>query len=229
MRVAIHQPNYLPGLRYFGKMTDSDVFVLLDHVAYSKNNWTNRNRIWNQDRAVWLTIPVRHAFGAAITQIEVVDDLRWRRKHLRTLQQAYRDAPHAEIALRTVRPGVGLETRYLAEINIRLIEDIASYLDLGCRLVRSSELHCTGTGTDLLVRLCCAVGADEYLSGAGGGKYLEAERFEKAGIRLRWQRYEHPHYREVDGVPLTDLSIFDLIAWAGPQAPAILRGGERHA
>ena len=229
VRVAIHQPNYMPGLRYFDKMADADIFVLLDNVAYSKNNWTNRNRIWNQDRAAWLTVPVRHAFSAAITEVQVADDLRWRRKHLRTLQQAYAHARYGAAALDTVRAGIELQTPYLAEINTRLIEDIASYLGFGCRLVRSSHLHCAGSGTDLLVRLCGAVGGDEYLSGVGGLEYLEVASFEKAGIRVRWQRYEHPRYREVAGAPLTELSIFDLIARAGPEAPVIVRSGERYA
>lgn len=229
IRAAIHQPNYLPGLRYFGKMAKADVFILLDGVAYTKNNWTNRNRIWNHDRAAWLTVPVRYAFGAPITAVEVADDLRWRRTHLRTLQQAYAAAPFVQAALSIVRAGIELQSRYLAEINVRLIEDIASSLHLQCRLVRASELNCSGKGTDLLVRLCGAVGADEYLSGTGGVKYLEAKSFEEAGIQLRWQRYESPRYRQLNGESRSDLSIFDLIAWRGPDAPSIVRSGETDA
>jgi hypothetical protein len=42
MIVAIHQPQYLPWLGYFGKMLTADVFCYLDTVQYKKNEWQNR-------------------------------------------------------------------------------------------------------------------------------------------------------------------------------------------
>ncbi|HOS03379.1 MAG TPA: WbqC family protein, partial [Candidatus Hydrogenedentes bacterium] len=45
MLVGIHQPHYLPWLRYFEKIARVDVFIALDTVQYNKNGWQNRNRI----------------------------------------------------------------------------------------------------------------------------------------------------------------------------------------
>ncbi|MDR7579336.1 MAG: WbqC family protein, partial [Armatimonadota bacterium] len=45
MVVGIHQPHYLPWLRYMAKAALADVFVLLDDAQYTKNGWQNRNRI----------------------------------------------------------------------------------------------------------------------------------------------------------------------------------------
>ena len=50
------------------------------------------------------------------------------------------------------------------------------------------------TTTQRLIDICRLVGADTYLSGAGGHKYLEQEEFEKAGIRLVFQDFRHPVY-----------------------------------
>ena len=61
MRVGIHQPEHLPWLGFFHKMSMSDCFVLLDNVAYSKNDFQNRNRIRTSGTVAgwcWLTVPV---------------------------------------------------------------------------------------------------------------------------------------------------------------------------
>lgn len=36
MKVAIHQPQYLPWLPYFTKIEESDLFILLDSVDFQK-------------------------------------------------------------------------------------------------------------------------------------------------------------------------------------------------
>ncbi|MCS7151846.1 MAG: WbqC family protein, partial [Endomicrobia bacterium] len=41
MKVAIHQPQYLPWSGYFNKILQCDIFVFLDDVQYKKNEWQN--------------------------------------------------------------------------------------------------------------------------------------------------------------------------------------------
>jgi len=93
--VNIHQPNYIPALSYFAKMAAADVFVILDDVEYSKNNWTNRNRLKGANGLVWLTVPVRYSNGSRqlISEIEPVNESKWRTKHWRTLIANYSRAP----------------------------------------------------------------------------------------------------------------------------------------
>lgn len=43
MRVALHQPHYLPWLGLVDKIDRSDLFVVLDHVQYERKGWQNRN------------------------------------------------------------------------------------------------------------------------------------------------------------------------------------------
>lgn len=60
MRVTIHQPEHLPWLGFFHKMAFCDVYVLLDNVQFTKNNYQNRNRLIDEKGTVyWSTVPVR--------------------------------------------------------------------------------------------------------------------------------------------------------------------------
>ena len=44
-KAAILQSNYIPWKGYFDMIHDVDVFVILEDVQYTKNDWRNRNRI----------------------------------------------------------------------------------------------------------------------------------------------------------------------------------------
>src|SRR5881396_3000859 len=71
MKVAIHQPHYLPWLGYVAKWAAADLFVFLDTVQYEKNGWQNRNRIKTRDGPRWLTAPVRARLGTAIRDVMI--------------------------------------------------------------------------------------------------------------------------------------------------------------
>lgn len=56
MKIAIHQPNFVPWYPYFYKMAMVDKFILLKYVQFEKNNYQNRFNI--QDK--WVTKPVKN-------------------------------------------------------------------------------------------------------------------------------------------------------------------------
>lgn len=56
MKIAIHQPNFLPWFCFFEKLHQSDVFVLLTQVQFEKNSWLNRCQV----NGKWWTNPVEH-------------------------------------------------------------------------------------------------------------------------------------------------------------------------
>ena len=74
MKVAIHQPHYLPWLGYLAKWAAADLFVFLDTVQYEKNGWQNRNRIKTQAGATWLTVPVHAPHGTPISAVNIADE-----------------------------------------------------------------------------------------------------------------------------------------------------------
>ena len=50
MKIAIHQPNFLPWYPFFQKIESVDRFVILVHCQFEKNNFQNRfnlNEKWH--------------------------------------------------------------------------------------------------------------------------------------------------------------------------------------
>ena len=221
---AIHQPQYLPWLGYFDKIAASDVFVFLNDTQFKKNEWQNRNKIKTATGWQWLTVPVVHEFGQEIRHTKIDNRAPWRRKHLQALVSNYSKSPYFKEHRTSLESLYGEEWESLADVNIGLVEFFMAQLGITAKTVLSTELGVEGKATEALIQICKRVGADTYLSGAGGKDYLEEERFEQEGITLVYQDYRHPTYPQLYGEFVSHLSIVDLIFNCGPQSLEVLRG-----
>lgn len=229
--VAIHQPNYLPWLGFFGKALDSDVFVLYDNVQFEKGGYTNRVRIKSSQGAQWLTQPVV-THGRAYQEIQHVElvDSDWRRKHLTSLRSSYGRAPHFQQYFGQLGSILSDPTPSLARCNARLIDWVFDVLGLRPRLVHASDLVREATDpTERLIRLVKAVGGDTYLSGGGGFKYQDLTAFNRAGIRVTRCRSIFPEYPQLWGAFVPGLSILDLLFNCGPTSRAYVAQGALEA
>lgn len=228
--ISVHQPHYLPWLGYFDKIDRSDVFVILDKVQYKKREFQNRNRVKTAGGVKWLTAPVvtRGRYLQTTGEVEIDNSEDWRASHLRTLELNYRRAPHfdplygalAELLNRN-------EWRLLAELNTAMLRFFMEELGIGTPIRFESELGAPGEKTERIVNICRALGADAYLSGAGGRDYLDEAAFADAGLRLTYQDYEHPEYPQLHGAFEPYMAAVDLMFNAGAASLDIIRSGRR--
>ena len=227
MRVAIHQPQYLPWLGYFEKVDQADVFVLLDTVQFKKHEWQNRNRIKTPQGPQWLTVPVYDRFPERIDGVEIDNTHDWRRKHRQALAIHYgRSAAFPEFR-GVVEAFLDRPWTRLADLNIALVEALVGALGITTKTVRASALEASDDPTGRLVDLCRACGASVYLAGAGGAGYMDLDRFRRAGIAVWSQAYAHPEYPQRYGPFCSHLSVVDLLFNQGAASLTILRGGSR--
>jgi hypothetical protein len=216
--VGIHQPNFLPWLGFFHKLASSDVFILLDTAQFSRGSRTNRVQVLAGDTPTWLTVPIRRPqHGEPRIADALIDDSRpWRRKTARTLAVSYGSMPGLEETLALVGPMIEMPTERLAELNETAIARVATALSLSRpRIVRASELDVSGAGSERLAALVQAVGGTVYLSGAGADGYHEDAPFDKRGITVRYQQFEHPEYPQRCSEPVHGLSIVDAMMSLG--------------
>ena len=226
MKVAIHQPQYMPWLGYLAKWAAADVFIFLDTVQYEKNGWQNRNRIKTAAGPKWLTVPVHAPLGTAIAEVGVDASQPWRERHRRAIEQAYAQAPHLGAHRDALAAFYAEPWARLAPLAAASAQWLARAVGITVPARRASALGVSeGDATGRLVALCRAVGADTYLAGRDGGRYMDTTRFTEAGISVLTQTYEHPVYAQPHGdfVPL--LSALDLLLTHGDDALRILLGG----
>ncbi len=216
MIMAAHQPDYLPWLGYFDKMRRSDVFIIQDIVQFEYHGFTNRNRFKTKDGAVWLTVPVKASTRhQAIMDVEIMDDKKWARRHWGLIQSNYAKAPYFKQYQNFFKSTYERSWQKLADLNIHLIKGIMDIFGIDRRLVIASSLDVRGNKNDLLIRQCKTVGADTYLSGAGGRAYVDVQMFRDAGIEVMFQDFKYPIYTQLHGDYVPNLSVTDYLFNAG--------------
>jgi len=224
--LVVLQPGYLPWLGFFDQFRRADVFVYYDDVQYDKHGWRNRNRIKTQQGPQWLTVPVRHS-GLELPRIlDVVIDGRttWARKHVMSMRQAYARAPFVGRYLPDLQELLERPWARLVDLDIAVVDLMCRWLGLERRVERSSALGIEGDKSDRLLRICQHFDARTYLSGNAAQEYLDVPLFEREGVRVEWQDFQHPTYPQLHGEFVPYLSALDLVLNCGDDARAILEG-----
>jgi len=220
MIIAIHQPNYLPWLSYFGKIAAADDFIFLDDAQFPKNSYTNRVQVLAGGAAKWLTMPVTFRFGDAINAVMPAQQ-DWARRHLDSLKGYYRRAKNfRRVWTRIEEIYLDVPNRDIAASNRFLVETLAKEFGLTCQFHAASDIESRGAKGDArLVELANALcpGAT-YLSGSGGRNYQSEDCFAKAGIELRYIDFRHQAYSQGQHEFVAGLSAIDAVfhlGWGG--------------
>ncbi|MDA8125064.1 MAG: WbqC family protein [Deltaproteobacteria bacterium] len=225
MIVAAHQPQYLPWLGYYDKIDRADAFVLLDTVQFKKNEWQNRNRIKTAAGPQWLTVPVTYTFPQRIDAVGINNRERWQHKQRQAIVSNYRHAPCWDFVAPLLEEILSRPWEKLAPLNIFVVKKLAERLGITTPLYVASELPAFPDDPDeRLIAIAKHFGADTYLAGAGGHGYMDLDRYERNGIKVLFQKYDHPVYEQKFGGFEPFLSVLDLLFNHGPASLSILRG-----
>ncbi len=201
VKAAIHQPNFLPWLGFFDKIVQSDVFVILDHVINNPRDaiWTKRVQILCNGSPFWLTFPLKKHKGipfVPINQMQVNKTETYQTKHLKTIELNYKKAPYYEEARPLLDSFYDCDSEFIAEKNISFIMKICECLGIKRDFIKSSELDCQFSSTEMLAEICRKVNANIYIYGTGADSYQENEILERQGIEVVARNFVHPVYKQ---------------------------------
>ena len=227
MILSANQPYFFPFPGFFYKAYLSDIFVILDNVQFPRGTtWINRNRFKNDQGSLWMTVPVKKK-GLGFQKIDAVricHDGRWPQKHLESFKNAYSRTPYFTVHIGFLEALLSTKFEKLIDLNHRAIRYLMQQLKIETKVILSSELGIRSTGDKLLIEICEKMGASRFLTQSAAQKYLDADRFADAGIRLTQFKQPLLIYPQLWGSFIPNLSALDLIFNCGPKGHDIMIG-----
>ena len=170
MKIAIHQPNFLPWYPFFQKIKEVDKFIILGNCQFEKNGFQNRFNLKNK----WHTMSTKKGLTPINTKIYLNPQKDWN-KLKQNLSQYQKTLDKLDDCI----------NENLLSTNSKIIEKLTKMLGYNTEILYDypTELK----STDRLVDLCLHYGATEYLSGISGKNYLDLNLFKDKGIKVKFQ------------------------------------------
>jgi len=216
----MHQPNFIPWIGYFHKIRKSDVFVLLDEVQIPRGkSVANRNKIKSAQGELELVVPLAKEKGyegkITYTMARIADQ-KWQKKALKAVELNYSKAPYFDRYFPIIKELFNYND--FCSMNVGFIRFVVKELDIDTPLNLLSEIDGKlGNKNELIVNLCRRFDANVYLSGKGASKYNDPDYLNDNGVKLEYQEFEHPVYRQLHGDFIPYLSVLDLLMNHGPE------------
>lgn len=227
MLLAAHQPVYLPWLGLFHKIAVADLFIVYDDVPYSRFGFYNRNTILGPNGPLQMSVPVVRIKTTGINHCDVAIDntVNWRKKHWRSIQQAYRKAPFYGGFAPALADLYESEWHQLIDLNIETLKLLLGFLEIDTPIEQASTHEFAGAKSDRALDMCVKLDAEALLFGSLGRQYAHIEDFERAGIVPLFQDYVHPVYGPPKRHFRPNMSVIDLLFFHGPESRDILLAG----
>jgi hypothetical protein len=222
--LTAHQPVYLPWLGLFHKIAMADRFISFDQVQYLPKDWNSRNRVKTANGPAWMTVPVKRKghLEKTISEIEIDNVQPWQRKHLKTLQIAYKKTPYFDKYIGFFEDTYSQNWERLVDLNAYMLDWFLDTLGIDCPVDSAGKFDFQGAKNDLVLDMCVKLQTETYIFGALGRNYADEKAFAEAGIKVAYQDYQHPTYPQLHGGFEGHLSIVDLLFNCGDDSYEIL-------
>ncbi len=202
MIVSIHQPQYFLWLGLLDKIAKSDLFVYLDSVQFQRGGYQNRAVYSTPEGIKYLTIPVKaenHLENEVkINEIKFADlQERILKKHYETLRHRYSHSDGWNIIGDKIYEFF-CEKEYanVCDMIINSMELTMSVFGIETKRIKASELSACGRKDELVLEIVKKTGGNIYLSGKGAKSYMREEIFEESDIKVLYQDFIHPIYKQ---------------------------------
>ena len=224
MVLTAHQTAAYAWLGLLHKIALADTFCLFDCVQMSNDDWERRQYIKTANGTVLLTVPLQSKGyrDKKLFELEIDNSQNWRKKHWDTIRFSYKKAKFFPEYEPFFNDFFKRDWQYLTQFNEHFLLWVLSVLKIDVEYCRASDLHFEGTKSDLVLDMCKKLNADMYIFGEQGVNYADRESFEQAGIKLYFQKYNHPIYPQLWGEFKPYMSVIDLLMNTGPATKGII-------
>ncbi len=232
MKGAILQPTYLPWMGYFEMIDAADIYVVFDHVQFERKSWQQRNKIKTANGVVYLTVPVQKtAQKTRISDIKIsYNQGNLLERHWKTIELAYKKAPYFGKYKLFFEEVYSKNHVLLRDLNVELIKTICEALGIEKKIILSSDLGLKDENMEKqqkVINLCQKTGITSLYDAKGAEDFLDKSLFQKEGILIDFQNFQHPSYSQLWGEFVPYLSVIDLIFNEGDKSLSIIKSGKK--
>lgn len=224
MILTAHQPTYLPWLGLFHKIALADLYISYDQVQYQTDDWNHRNKIKTSQGPQWLTLSVsrRNHINMTLSDMVLLHEKPWQKKHWRTMLQNYVKAPYFSQYADFFEDVYKKEWHSLVDLNEYMLRWFLKTLGINTPVQSASSMSLNGKKNELALDMCKKTGAQVLIFGAQGVNYANVETYLAIGCQPYFQNYRHPVYPQLYGDFISHLSIVDLLFNCGSNSLEIL-------
>lgn len=218
MKIGIMQPYFFPYLGYISLIKHTDRFILFDTVQFIRHGWIERNRVLKQNEG-WLYIQVplfKSGRETLIKDIQINNTENWKNKILSQLQIYKKIAPNYFNVVRLLNEVFENDFNDIVHLNKRSLESICNYLGINKEIEIFSEMELNIEPViepdEWALNICKVLGnTDEYWNPPGGMSFFDKSKYEKAGIKLKFQKMDLLPYNQKRVTFEAGLSIIDVM------------------
>ena len=225
MKLGIMQPYFLPYLGYYSIIKQVDRYIFFDTPQYIYHGWVNRNRILKQGGTEWqyINVPVqKHAREYAIKDVKIDNSQNWQGKLMGQLSHYKKRAPYYTSVTSMLLENLTDTYVTIGDLDISLDMAICKYLGINTHMERFSEMGLSicdvNSPDEWALRICEALGnVDEYWNAPGGAEFFDRNKYERAGIQLRFEKMRLHPYPQLGGSFVPGLSVLDAMMFNAPE------------
>lgn len=214
-KIAVMQPYFLPYIGYFQLINAVDEFIIYDNIQFSKRGWFHRNRILENGKDVYISLPIKKDSDYLDVKDRYLSDSfeKDKAKLIAKIKNNYRKAPFYENVIPLVESIFQNQDHNLFNFTFNSLKKICDYLNIDTSFIISSTVNIDHTlrGKDKVKALVKERSGDIYINPIGGMELYNKEDFKKQGIDLQFIKTKDFTYPQFKNEFIPFLSIVDVI------------------
>ena len=215
MKVAIMQPYFFPYIGYIQLINAVDVFVIYDNVEFSKNSWINRNRILNNLKDDYITLPIKKGSNILKINQRFIADT-WDKEKIKIknkIKNTYSKANNFLQVFSLFQKCMDYTDLNLCNFINNTILNTCAYLHINTKIILASKLDINHSlkGQNKVIEICKLLNASMYINSIGGIDLYQKEIFLNENINLFFLKSNSIAYNQFNNTYLPSLSIIDVL------------------
>lgn len=215
--VASHQPHFFPWLGYLDKMAKSDLFLINDVAQIELQSPMTRNRIidrFGNVKYISCSIDKEGYITKRNSEVKIKDWTKKRISLLSIIKDAYYAAPYWREISPYINSIIKADYTYIIDLQMATVTLLRDLLCVNTPIKFHSELvYNEGNNvSERIAQKIYSVNGNVYLSGVGAKKYMDESEFEKLGIKVVYQEFVYPEYKQIHSETfIPNMSAIDML------------------